>query len=41
MRRAVLAALLLLTACGAEGPPAPVPGGVGLEGPRIRIVGGV
>jgi hypothetical protein len=37
----LLAALLLLGACGVEGPPEPVPGGVGIEGPRIRVVGGV
>jgi hypothetical protein len=42
VRRAVLAALLLLVAaCGVEGPPEPVPGGVGIEGSRIRVVGGV
>jgi hypothetical protein len=42
MRRAGLVGLLLLAAaCGVEGPPEPVPGGVGIEGPRIRVVGGV
>lgn len=42
MTRAALAGLLLLlVACGADGPPEPVPGGVGLEGSRIRVVGGV
>ena len=35
----VLAALLLLASCGVEGLPEPVPGGVGIEGPRIRVVG--
>jgi hypothetical protein len=40
VRRAlVVAALLLLAACGVEGPPEPVPGGVGIEGSRIRVVG--
>jgi hypothetical protein len=37
----LLASLLLLVACGVEGPPEPVPGGVGISGPRIRVVGGV
>jgi hypothetical protein len=32
--------LLLLGACGVEGPPESVPGGVGIEGPRISVVGG-
>jgi len=42
MRRGViLGLLLLLGACGVEGPPEPVPGGVGIEGPRIRVVGRV
>jgi hypothetical protein len=40
MRRTLIL-LLLLGACGAEGPPDPVPGGVRMEGPRIRVVGGV
>jgi hypothetical protein len=35
----LVAALLFLAACGVEGPPEPVPGGVGIEGPRIRVVG--
>jgi hypothetical protein len=41
MRRAgLLAALLfLLAGCGVEGPPEPVPGGVGIAGPRIGVVG--
>jgi hypothetical protein len=37
----LLGTLLLLAACGVEGPPEPVPGGVGIEGSRIRVVGGV
>ena len=42
MRRAVLIALLLLLgACGVEGPPDPVPGGVRIDGSRVRVVGGV
>jgi hypothetical protein len=42
MRRAVfLGLLVLLAACGIDGPPEPVPGGVGIDGPRIRVVGGV
>lgn len=42
MTRAALAlALVLLAGCGVDGPPQPVPGGVALEGPRIRVVGGV
>jgi hypothetical protein len=42
MRRAgLLGLLLMLGACGVEGPPAPVPGGVGIAGPRIGVVGGL
>jgi hypothetical protein len=42
MRRAVLVGLaLLLGACGVEGPPEPVSGGVRIEGPTIRVVGGI
>jgi hypothetical protein len=42
MRRAIWPiVLLMLAACGAEAPPAPVPGGVGIEGSRVRVVGGV
>jgi hypothetical protein len=36
---ALVGLLLLLGACGVEGPPAPVPGGVGIEGSRIGVVG--
>jgi hypothetical protein len=40
VRRALLlGALLLLVACGVEGAPEPVPGGVAVEGPRIAVVG--
>jgi hypothetical protein len=35
-----LGALVLLASCGVDGPPEPVPGGVGIDGPRIRVVGG-
>jgi hypothetical protein len=35
----LIGALLLLAACGVEGAPEPVPGGVAVEGPRIRVVG--
>jgi hypothetical protein len=35
----LLGALLLLAACGVEGAPEPVPGGVGFAGSRIGVVG--
>jgi hypothetical protein len=35
----LIGALLLLAACGVEGAPEPVPGGVGFAGPRIGVVG--
>ena len=42
LRGGVLVGLLmLLGACGVEGPPEPVPGGVAIEGSRIRVVGGL
>lgn len=38
---AIVLVLGLLAACGAEGAPEPVPGGVGLSGARIQVVGGI
>jgi predicted small lipoprotein YifL len=42
MRWVLLVSLLALSACGVEGPPAAVPGGVTVSGDaRIGVVGGL